>query len=554
MSSNLIPRTIENEALGGSPSVFFASADKPFPKSNLAPLCYSFPAMALLELDNIEFNYGDKPLYKGASLKLNLGEHACLVGVNGCGKTTLLSLVVGDQRPDKGTVVWEPRTTYAYLDQQLKVKQDMPVSQYLYGVYQDLFQKEEEMEALYVKAASGEEGYEKLLNRAERIGDELNQKGFYSLQEKVGRLTDGLGFDKADLAKPLHLLSSGQREKAYLAKMLLEEKDVLIMDEPTNFLDQTQVAWLSSYLRNYPKAFLVVSHDQAFLREIADVVFVLENQTITRYKMDFDSYLIQHELDKEQYQKNYEAQQRYIKKEEVFIAKHIVRATSSKAAKSHRARLNHLEVMEAPGKEEGRVHFSFPFSCDVGEKPLIVNSLSIGYGTPLLAPISFLLKKGEKIAILGQNGVGKTTFLKTILGLIPSLGGDYQWLEGTTVNYYSQDEKIDLSLTPFEFIHEAHPELDNTKIRTCLAQVGVKKELAMRRMSELSGGEVTKARFALMTLKKSNFLVLDEPTNHLDQKAKDSLFDAIERFPGAVIIVSHEKDFYDGLVDYELMF
>ncbi len=293
--------------------------------------------MALLELDNIEFNYGDKPLYKGASLKLNLGEHACLVGVNGCGKTTLLSLIVGDQRPDKGTVVWEPRTTYAYLDQQLKVKQDMPVSQYLYGVYQDLFQKEEEMEALYVKAASGEEGYEKLLNRAERIGDELNQKGFYSLQEKVGRLTDGLGFDKADLAKPLHLLSSGQREKAYLAKMLLEEKDVLIMDEPTNFLDQTQVAWLSSYLRNYPKAFLVVSHDQAFLREIADVVFVLENQTITRYKMDFDSYLIQHELDKEQYQKNYEAQQRYIKKEEVFIAKHIVRATSSKAAKSHRA-------------------------------------------------------------------------------------------------------------------------------------------------------------------------------------------------------------------------
>ena len=510
--------------------------------------------MALLELENIEFNYSDKPLYKGVNLKLNLGEHACLVGVNGCGKTTLLSLIVGDNKPDKGSVRWESKVSYAYLDQQLKVKQDMPVSQYLYGVYQDLFQKEEEMEALYIKAASGEDGYEKLLNRAERLGDELNQKGFYSLQEKVGRLTDGLGFDKSDLEKPLHLLSSGQREKAYLAKMLLEEKDVLIMDEPTNFLDQTQIAWLSSYLKNYPKAFLVVSHDQAFLRQIADVVFVLENQSITRYKMDFDSYLIQHELDKEQYQKNYEAQQRYIKKEEVFIAKHIVRATSSKAAKSHRARLSHLDVMEAPGKEEGKVFFSFPFSYDVGEKPLIVDELEIGYGKPLLEPISFLLKKGEKIAILGQNGAGKTTFLKTILDIIPSLGGSYTWLDGTQVNYYSQDEKIDLSLTPFEFIHAHHPELDNTKIRNCLAKVGVRKELAMRKMSELSGGEVTKARFALMTLKKSNFLVLDEPTNHLDQKAKDSLFDAIERFQGAVIIVSHEKDFYDGLVDYELNF
>ncbi len=508
--------------------------------------------MAILELDDIEFNYSDKQLYRGASLHLNLGEHACLVGVNGSGKTTLLSLIVGDQRPDKGTLHWDNHITYAYLDQQLKVKQDMPVSQYLYGVYKELFYKEQEMERLYLKAADGQEGYEKLLNRAERLGDELNQKGFYSLQEKVGRLTDGLGFDKADLAKPLHVLSSGQREKAYLAKMLLEEKDVLIMDEPTNFLDQIQVSWLANYLKNYPKAFLVVSHDQAFLRLIADVVFVLENQQITRYKMDFDSYLLQHELDKEQYQKNYEAQQRYIKKEEAFIAKHIVRATSAKAAKSHRARLAHLDVMEAPGKEEGKVHFSFPFTHDVGEKPLIVDELVIGYGKPFLEPISFLLKKGEKIAILGQNGVGKTTFLKTILGAIPSLGGKFTWLEGINVNYYSQDERIDLSLSPFEFIKQYHPELDNTKIRTCLGAAGVRKDLAIRKMSELSGGEVTKARFALMSLKKSNFLVLDEPTNHLDQKAKDSLFDAIERYPGALIIVSHEKDFYDGLVDYEL--
>jgi ATPase subunit of ABC transporter with duplicated ATPase domains len=510
--------------------------------------------MALLEAENIEFNYSDKELYKSVTLRVNQGEHCCLVGVNGSGKTTLLSILVGQITPDEGKVTWTPGVTFSYLDQQLKVEQDMPVSEYLYGVYKDLFDKEKAMEALYEKAAQNPDDFEKILAKATRLQDELAANNFYALQEKVGRLTDGLGFLKEQLSYPLHQLSSGQREKAYLAKMLLEERDVLIMDEPTNFLDQTQVAWLTNYLINYPKAFLVVSHDQEFLRKIANVVFVLENQSLTRYKGTYDYFLNQHALDKEQYEKNYEAQQRYIKKEEVFIAKHIVRATSSKAAKSHRARLSHLEVMDAPGKEEGVVHFQFPFTHDVGAKPLIVDELSIGYGKPLLDPISFTLLRGEKIAILGQNGVGKTTFLKTILGAIPSLGGQFVWLEGTVVNYFDQDRKIDLSLSPFDYVHSVYPDLTNTQVRTALGQVGVRKELALRPMSELSGGEVTKARFAIMTLKKSNFLVLDEPTNHLDQKAKDSLFEAIERYPGAVIIVSHEKDFYDGLVNYELYF
>lgn len=511
--------------------------------------------MAILEVKDVNFSYGDKELYRHVCMKINPGEHCVLVGSNGAGKTTLLNLIVQDLRPDAGTITWEPHVTFSYLDQQLKVKNDMRTIEYLYGVYEPLFQKEKRMEDLYAEASLGGDNYEVLLDKAMRLGDELQQSDFYSLQEKVGRLTDGLGFDKSDLEKPLALLSSGQREKAYLAKMLLEEKDVLLMDEPTNFLDAIQVAWLSSYLRSYQKAFLVVSHDEAFLETIADVVFCLENQTITRYKGGFEAYLVQHELDKEQNAKNYAAQQRYIKKEEDFIAKHIVRATSAKAAKSHRARLNHLERLEPPGKEAPSVFFSFPFTHDVGEKPLIVEDLSIGYdGEPLLDGISFLLKKGEKIAILGQNGVGKTTFLKTILGKIPALEGGFRFLDGTVINEYGQDEYVDLNLSPFEYILSFYPMMSNTEIRTCLGKVGVRKELAMRPMKELSGGEVTKARFAFMTLRKSNFLVFDEPTNHLDQKAKDALFDAIARFPGAVILVSHERDFYDGLVDYEMHF
>lgn len=510
--------------------------------------------MALLELDNIEFNYSDKELYKDVCLKLNQGEHCVLVGANGTGKTTLLNMIVGELSPDKGKVLWEGGTTFSYLDQQLKVAQNMPVHQYLYGVYEDLFEKEAQMEKLYEQSALDPDNFEKYLAKAERIQEELDAKGFYALQEKVGRLTDGLGFDKSHLEAPLMELSSGQREKAYLAKMLLEEKDVLIMDEPTNFLDQGQVAWLAKYLTNYPKVFLVVSHDQEFLRKIATVVFVLENQTITRYKGDFDHYLLQHEIDKEQYKKDYAAQQRYIKKEEDFIAKHIVRATSAKAAKSHRARLAHLDVMEAPGKEEGNVFINFPYTHPVGKIPLRVEELVIGYKKPLLDPISFELVEGEKIAILGQNGVGKTTFLKTILGGLPALGGSFSFLPGIVVNYFNQDEKIDLNMSPFDYIHAHYPELNNTEIRKALGNCGVRKEIALRPMKELSGGEVAKTRFALMTFKKSNFLVLDEPTNHLDQKAKDAIFASIERYPGSVIIVSHEKDFYDGLVDYELHF
>lgn len=510
--------------------------------------------MALFECIDIEFNYSDKELYRKASMKINPGEHAVLVGANGTGKTTLLNILVGDILPDKGKVNWTNGVTFSYLDQQLKIDKDMSLSEYLYGVYKDLYDKEKAMQKLYEESANDFENFEKYIAKAERIQTELDQKGFYALEEKVGRLTDGIGLDKEHMEMPLHALSSGQREKAYLVKMLLENKNVLIMDEPTNFLDASQVEWLANYLSKYENAFLVVSHDQAFLKKIADVVFVLENGTITRYKGDYEHYEAQHALDKEQYEKNYEAQQRYIKKEEQFIAAHIVRATSAKAAKSHRARLSHLERMDAPMKGEGKINFSFPYTHPVGQKPLQIEELVIGYKRPLLSPISFVLKEGEKIAILGQNGVGKTTFLKTILGDIPAISGSFFWLDGINVNYYSQDEKIDLSLSPFKFLSSFYPEKTNTEIRTALGSTGVKKELAMRPMSELSGGEVTKARFALMSLKKSNFLVLDEPTNHLDQKAKDSLFQAIEKYPGCVIIVSHEKDFYDGLVDYELYF
>ena len=513
-----------------------------------------FARMAILELQDIEFNYGDKELYRKVCLKMNPGEHCGLVGINGSGKSTLFSLITGALRPDKGKVIWQDHVTYSYLDQQLTVNTDEDTLSFLYGVYSDLFLKEKQMEKLYEQAASGEGDFDRLIAKASRLGEELNLAGFYSLQEKVGRIIDGLGLLPYDLERPMKEISGGQRAKVFLGKMLLEEHDVLLMDEPTNFLDAKQVEWLTSYLRSYPGAFLLISHDQAFLKGCVDVVFALENQTIIRYKGDFDHYLVQRELDRAQYEKNYNAQQRYIKKEKDFIAAHIVRATSAKAAKSRRTRLSHLDVLAAPKKEGGDVHFRFPFSHQVGAKPLVVEELSIGYSEPLLAPISLTLRQGEKVAIIGKNGIGKTTFLRSILGEIRVFGGDFSFLKGTQIGYYGQDVRVDLRLTPFEYVASVYPDLDKTQVRTLLGRFGVRSDLALRPMNELSGGEITKTRLAILGNKPTNFLILDEPTNHLDQKAKDSLFQAIEEYEGCVILVSHEKDFYDGLLDYEIVF
>ncbi len=511
-------------------------------------------AMALLEATDVYFDYGDKPLLSGVELKINPGEHCALVGINGSGKSTFLQLLIGEKSPDKGTITWEPHVTFTYLDQQMQVDMDQKAEQYFYGVYSILFEKEKEMQRLYEEAALGEDGFERLLAKAERIGDELLESGFYNLESKVGAVLDGLGFSKEDLEKPLRLLSPGMREKAFLSKMLLEEKDVLIMDEPTNFLDANQVAFLAQYLKAYPKAFLLISHDEGFLRLVADVIFYLRAGKITRYTGGFDHYLAQRDIGLAQAEKNYEAQQRYIKKEEAWIAAHIVRATSSRAAKSRRKRLGHLERLETPSKEGGEVLFSFPYSKATGRNVLTVTNLEIGYDHPLLSPINLEIPSGSKVLLLGHNGVGKTTFIRTILSQIPALSGTFMFHENADILYFEQQSNLDMSMSPFDYIRSLYPDFDNTAIRKLLGSVGVRKETAMRRFSELSGGEIAKTKLAPITLEKSNLLLLDEPTNHLDQKAKDALFEAIENYPGTVILVCHEKNFVEGIADLEIRF
>lgn len=511
--------------------------------------------MSLFVVKDLMFNYGDKELFNHASFQLNANEHAVLVGKNGAGKTTLLDLLSKKLTPDAGVIEWTNKVTYSYLDQHYAANKDESIKEYLENIYQDLFNKEKLMNELFLKGSDATNpDYMKCLNQASAINDELIRKDFYQIKEKIDKIITGLGIDKELINQKLNRLSTGQREKIYLAKMLLEEHDVLLLDEPTNYLDSYHVKWLTNYLIDYPKAFLVVSHDETFLKQIANVVFLLANKVIDRYKGDYSYFLKESVLRKEQYEKNYLAQERYIKKEEEFIAAHIVRATSSKAAKSRRKRLSHLERLDKPINDNNMVFFNFPYSGDVGEEILSVNKLVIGYAKPLLAPITFNIKKGEKIAIIGKNGVGKTTLIKTIMGLIPSLDGKYTFNEKIKINYFSQDELADLSITPVQYLTDHYPNLTPLEARTILARSGIKKELALHPLSELSGGEEAKTRLAVLTLNKSNILILDEPTNHLDVIAKEALKNAIMHYPGPLIIVSHEKDFYEDVADYIISF
>ena len=507
--------------------------------------------MSLVKVTGLKFNYSDKELYDEVSFQLNAEDHAVLVGQNGSGKTTLIDLLTKKLIPDKGTVEWTPHVTYSYLDQHYKVNDNYTVIEFLTQIYKSLFEKEKEMNEYYIKGSDiSDPNYERYLLKAEKINQQLISSKFYDIETEIKKITNGLGIRNEKLNVKLIELSSGQREKVYLAKMLLEKNDVLLLDEPTNYLDVEHVSWLTDYLKSYPKAFLIVSHDEQFLKNIANVVFHLCNRKIDRYKGDYNYFLTQSVIRKEQYEKDYAAQQKYIKKEEEFIAAHIVRATSARAAKSRRTRLSHLQRLAAPTNDTNKVFLKFPYSGAIGKDILDVENLVIGYEKPLLNPISFSLKQGDRIAVIGKNGIGKSTLIKTILGIIPSLGGSFSFNEKIKIGYFSQVENPDLSVTPVQLIAREHPELKPVEIRSLLARCGVKSNLAIRPLKELSGGEEAKSRLCLLTIAKTNILVLDEPTNHLDVIAKDALKQAIDEYEGVVILVSHEKDFYEDIVDY----
>ena len=502
--------------------------------------------MSLLEVNDLSFRYDNNDLLVEASLRLFINDHAVLVGPNGAGKTTLLNLLNKTLSPDKGSITWLEHTKVGYLDQYAKIDPNLYVGDYLLTVFKPLFEKEKEMEALYQKVGTldGVE-MERALNIAASIGDYLIEKDFYAMKSKLGNIIHGLGLEMSVLDMPIKQLSGGMRAKIILGKLLLDESDILLLDEPTNFLDIRHIEWLIKFLQGYEKAFLVVSHDEAFLKAIATTVIALENKGLTRYKGNYDYYLSERALRFDQVSKQYDAQQKFIKKQEEFIQKNIVRASTTKQAQSVRTKLEKLDRIEKPSKQK-ELKFHFPFSKDTGRDVLILKDLEIGYSKSLLKPINMTIKKNTKVIITGKNGVGKSTLIKTIMGLNNPIAGSFKWIDTAQISYFEQEFTYDESLTAVNLCFDILQNMDKLQVYTLLARYGVSRDMADRPLKSLSGGQKTKVRLALMSQKKSNIIVLDEPTNHLDHNAKEALKQAIMAFPGVAIVVSHDKSFHDS--------
>ncbi len=508
--------------------------------------------MSILEVENISFSYSGENLYQQASMRLFEGEHAVLVGPNGTGKTTLLKLLEKQISPDQGSISWMPNKKIGYLDQYAAINPKLLVKNYLYEVFLPLFEKEKEMEKLYESLAKApEKEHDRILNWASSIGDFLIENNFYAFKSKIGNIIHGLGLSMDLLDEPIKNLSGGMRAKIILGKLLLEESDVLLLDEPTNFLDIKHIDWLTKFLIAYPKAYIVVSHHEEFLHDIANTVFALENGMITRYKGDYEFYLTERELRTQQQSKAYVAQQKFIQKTEEFIQKNITRAKTTKRAQSRRKMLHKLDRIIKPTHSK-TYHFHFPLSTTTGRDVIVTKELEIGYLEPLLEPLSITIMKQEKVAITGKNGIGKSTFIKTILDVIPKMGGEFKWIDTAKIAYFEQDSKFESGLTPFQVIHHRYPHFTKKDVMSLLGNHGIDYDMANRDITTLSGGEQTKVRLALLRHQKGNVLILDEPTNHLDVNAKEALKEALISYQGTLILVSHEKEFYEDICDYEI--
>ena len=508
--------------------------------------------MSVLEVEGLTFSYQGESMYQHGDMRLFESEHAVLVGPNGAGKSTLLKLLDRSLKPDHGTITWLPNVTVGYLDQYAKIDPKLSVKAYLYDVFLPLFEKEDEMNRLYHDLIGKPEiEQERMLHWASDLQEQLINSDFYRIKSSVGNIIHGLGLQMGILEQTIDTLSGGMRAKIILGKLLLSNADVLLLDEPTNFLDVKHIEWLAKFLNSYEKAFIVVSHHEGFLSEIARTVFALEHGVIARYKGDFSFYLSERELRQEQHEKAYKAQQRFIKKNEDFIRKNIVRDKTVKRAQSRRKMLAKLERIKPP-KSDTTYKFRFPFSSGTGRDVLITDALEIGYGYSLLEPLSMTVMKQEKVAITGENGVGKSTFVKTILELIPKIDGSFKWIDTAKIAYYAQDKLYPDNITAFNVVHEMYPDFTKKDVMDLLGHHGINYEMAHRTMNSLSGGEQTKVRLALLYHQKGNVLILDEPTNHLDQAAKEALKDALIAYEGTLILVSHEVDFYQDICDYEI--
>ncbi|MBE6850014.1 MAG: ABC-F family ATP-binding cassette domain-containing protein [Ruminococcus sp.] len=504
--------------------------------------------MSILNVEHVTHGFGARQILNDASFRLLKGEHVGLVGANGEGKSTFLNIITGKLMPDEGKIEWCRRITTGYLDQYSTLEKGKTIRDVLHDAFAHLAELEQEMLQLYDKMADcTEEEMNEAMEEVGEIQSILEYSGYYTIDAKISEYANGLGLGEIGLDRDVTELSGGQRAKVLLAKVLLENPMILILDEPTNFLDENHIAWLKNFLQNYENAFILVSHDIPFLNDVVNVIYHVENAVLTRYTGDYENFQRMYELKKRQIEQAYEKQQREIADLQDFIARNKARVATTNMAKSRQKKLDKMDIIEKT-HEKPKPIFAFQSARTPGRVVISGEELVLGYDEPLTRPVSVTIERNKKIAIRGVNGLGKSTLLKTLLKLIPAVSGKVEHDQFLEVGYFEQEE-IATSETALQTIWDEYPSMTNAEVRAALAKCGLTTEHITSQMKVLSGGENAKVRLCRLMLKPVNLLVLDEPTNHLDVEAKEALKTAVQNYKGTVLLVSHEPEFYMDVVD-----
>ncbi len=503
--------------------------------------------MSILNVENLSHGFGDRTIFNSVSFRLLKGEHIGLVGANGEGKSTFMNIITGTLVPDEGKVEWAKNVRIGYLDQHTVLQKGMSVRSVLASAFDFLYVMETRMNDLCDKMGSASETeLEHYMEELGTIQDLLTQHDFYLIDAKIDEVARAIGLMDVGLDTDVTDLSGGQRTKVLLAKLLLEKPDILLLDEPTNYLDANHIEWLKRYLQEYENAFILISHDIPFLNSVVNIIYHMENTQLDRYVGDYDKFQEVYAVKKSQQEAAYNRQQKEIAELKDFVARNKSRVATRNMAMSRQKKLDKMEIIERVS-ERPKPEFHFQEARTSGRYIFTTKSLVIGYEEALSKPLNISMERGQKIVLTGANGIGKTTLLKSILGLIQPLNGGVELGDYLEIGYFEQEMDPSVTTTCIEEIWKEFPSYTQYEVRSALAKCELTTKHIESKVKVLSGGEQAKVRLCKLINKKTNLLLLDEPTNHLDTDAKTELRRALTAYKGSILMVCHEPDFYDGL-------
>ncbi|EAC2903436.1 ABC-F family ATP-binding cassette domain-containing protein [Listeria monocytogenes] len=511
--------------------------------------------MILLQVQQISKFFGAEVILDNIKLEVKTGDRIALVGRNGAGKSTLLKIIAGKMSYDGGTISKPKSVEIGYLAQNTGLESSKTILDEMLSVFDSLRRMEADLRKMELRLGEPElyndpEKYQALMTDYDTLQHTFKESGGYTYEAEIRSVLNGLRFYPEDYEVEIASLSGGQKTRLALAKLLLAKQDILVFDEPTNHLDIETLAWLETYLQNYHGSLLIVSHDRYFLDKVVNQVYEISRTKIDHYKGNYSSFVNQKQAKLEQMWKEFDKQQKQIAKLEDFVARNIVRASTTKRAQSRRKQLEKMDVLGRPQGDEKAAHFGFQFEKQTGKDVLMVDQLSIGYAKDkrIASNLTFEMKRQDSLALVGPNGIGKSTLLKTLIRDIPALSGEFHFGAGVKIGYYDQEQaKLTSNKTVLMELWDDYPELNEVNVRTTLGNFFFSDDDVLKNVQSLSGGEKARLALAKLTLLEANVLILDEPTNHLDIESKEVLEAALIDFEGTILFVSHDRYFINRI-------